>query len=355
MKPTKLSTAIKESMNPELVVASIDVGFGYTKIAIQVIIDGVKTIKNFSFPSIAACMVEHDISHENSIIGKRNTVKVSVDGKNYEVGPDSELIQSVSGARNVSENYSESPEYLALLKGALSYINEEVIDVLVVGLPVQHMAFKEKVDKLNKLVKGRHTINKDLSCEIKSVTTIEQPLGGLLNYIFSENSDKKVAEQFNFILDPGQQTLDWLGVKGTTPIPGSMGSHPQSMGNIINLIQGNISIHIRQHFDDPLSIEKAIETGIINIKGKDVDLSIFIDDRVRTAVTETLSVMKSKISSNLSRTRNIIIVGGPAKFFEFFVRKVFPDQNIILSPNGMFSNVNGYQLLGQIKANKMNK
>jgi hypothetical protein len=75
------------------------------------------------------------------------------------VGPDVHLAADVFNAKQMHERYSETPEYLAMLRGALHYMKVERIDLLVIGLPVT--AFKAKKSAaLEKLVLGRHDVSR---------------------------------------------------------------------------------------------------------------------------------------------------------------------------------------------------
>ncbi|KZX85387.1 hypothetical protein A3715_17205 [Oleiphilus sp. HI0009] len=347
---SQLKQAIGAKSNQQKNVVSIDIGFGYTKCAFEKASENGKKIENLSFPSIISAAIDKKET-EISILTKRKTAKVRVKGKYYEVGPDIDLVQTTSGSRHLSEDYAESVEHEALLKGALKLIGIKEIDLLVVGLPVKHMEFEEKVEALKRTCIGTH-MYEDETIVVHDVTVVEQPMGGYINYMLSTQCSQNLKNEFSLVIDAGQQTIDWIGVKGTTPMPGNMGSHPQSMGKIINLINEAVSTRIREHYDDALAIESAIESGSLYIKGEDVPIEEFFDGVVDKTAEQTLAIVKSKVQTHLSKVRNVILVGGPSKFFYKHAKNVFKDKNVIACNNSMFSNVNGYQLIGNIKANR---
>lgn len=118
----------------EPVVRSIDLGYGFVKY-IRDVRNG--NVECGSFASMAPIASERGLG---DVLGKRrNTVVLQIDGVNYEVGPDVELVQKAVAVRNMDDDYIASPAYLALLRGAMAFMKKDVIDVLVVGLPVSIM------------------------------------------------------------------------------------------------------------------------------------------------------------------------------------------------------------------------
>ena len=115
----------------ECIVRSIDIGYGFTKYVKDVKPGGTDYGR---FPSLAP--VASSRALDDSLGRRRNTIVMKVDGVDYEVGPDVELAQQAVPIRNMDDDYVTSPTYLALLRGALAFMKQDVVDVLVVGLPV---------------------------------------------------------------------------------------------------------------------------------------------------------------------------------------------------------------------------
>ena len=113
------------------VVRAIDIGFGNTKYVAAAV--GEK-IDCAHFPSLAFHSTR---DKSNDLIGgRRRTVAIPLDDMFYEVGPDVELAANRFRARQLHDNYVDTREYRALARGALHYMKQETIDLLVVGLPV---------------------------------------------------------------------------------------------------------------------------------------------------------------------------------------------------------------------------
>ena len=135
----------------ELIVRAVDVGSGNTKF-----VTGVTgaDIRCASFPSIAypsSGETPHWPASE-----RRKTVCIPVGPLFYEVGPDVGLAADTFRAKQLHDEYTESPEYTALLRGALSMMKVPHIDLLIVGLPVALFSLKKSA--LEKAMVGEHQV-----------------------------------------------------------------------------------------------------------------------------------------------------------------------------------------------------
>lgn len=114
-----------------MVVRAVDVGSGNTKYIRKA--DG-NAVGCASFPSIAYRSSEPVPSWAG---GERlRTMCVPVGPLFYEVGPDVNLVADKVRASQLHDDYIDSPEHLAFLRGPLRMMDVAQIDLLVVGLPV---------------------------------------------------------------------------------------------------------------------------------------------------------------------------------------------------------------------------
>ena len=130
---------------------AIDVGWGNTKFTKR---SASGEVRCALFPSVTQW---HTTDPARSILGdRRDTVAILGDGMYYEVGP------GIAGARgkyrttNMHDDYIDTPEYAALVKGALTYMDRPRIDVLVMGLPIKHLVAKRA--QLERRWTGEHEI-----------------------------------------------------------------------------------------------------------------------------------------------------------------------------------------------------
>jgi len=118
----------------ELIVRAVDVGFGSTKFVTGVGNGRAGDIRCTSFPS-RAYPSPRDPSKALGSEG-RKTFAIPIGGLYYEVGPDVMLAADAFRATEIHGDYIETPQYLALARGALRMMKVDVIVLLVVGLPV---------------------------------------------------------------------------------------------------------------------------------------------------------------------------------------------------------------------------
>src|ERR1044071_4551714 len=173
-----MAKSVDEAQSKAPVIRSIDIGFGFTKFNKRVDDELVYD----SFISLAPRSSKID---SLSMLNDRETVVVTIDGSDYEVGSDSYLLESVDSTRTLNEQYINTTQYKALFYGALHYMNEEVIDLLVVGLPVSN--FKSQNQKLQEGMKGIHKINAHMTVEVKNVLVVMQPMGALKYCLMDED------------------------------------------------------------------------------------------------------------------------------------------------------------------------
>ena len=179
------------------VVRALDVGFGHTKFVSSVDGSGVRCAH---FPSVAYPTESDETT--DPMGGRRKTVGIPIDGLIYEVGPDVHLAADVFNAKQMHERYSETPEYLAMLRGALYYMKVERIDLLVVGLPVAAFKAKKRA-ALERLVLGKHDVGRGKMVQVERARVVPQPQGALMYYGHVHDRVAEVRKERSLIIDPG--------------------------------------------------------------------------------------------------------------------------------------------------------
>ena len=95
------------------VVRAVDVGYGNTKYVTGV--EG-NALRCAHFASSAPVCASHEA--REALGGKRRTLGIGIGDFTYEVGPDAHLAADVYQTRQMHDGYCETPEYLALTRGA---------------------------------------------------------------------------------------------------------------------------------------------------------------------------------------------------------------------------------------------
>lgn len=323
----------------EPVVRALDVGFGLTKFVSG--LDG-REVRCAHFPSVA-CPTESDDSID-PMGGRRRTVGIPIDGLIYEVGPDVHLAADVFNAKQMHERYSETPEYLALLRGALHYMKADRIDLLVVGLPVA--AFKAKKRAvLEKLVLGRHDVGRGKTVQVERARVVPQPQGALMYYGHVHNRVAEVRKERSLIIDPGARTFDWLVTQGMQLVEKKSHSVNRGMFDVLQAIASGISKATGTQFREYDLVDAALRGGRNPvIFQQEYDLSKHLPLAQKTA-EQAIGEMLHYVG-DASDIKNIILVGGGAFFFKKAIKEAFPKHRIHELKDALYANVKGFQLAG---------
>lgn len=323
------------------VMESLDLGFGYVK---HTKTDEEGNVTYHSFPSLAVKSSGQDMSM--GILSKRNTIKVLVEGLEYEVGPDSSDLDSNDSTRNLNEQYIHSDQYKALLYGSLYYMGHDVIDLLVVGLPVSGL---NKTAELEKIIVGEHHITKDKKVEVKKVLVLPQPLGGLYYCISNPELDESfedLIDEYNLVIDPGFLTFDFIVSNGDKLIESRSSAKPGGVSKILSAIATSITEkhNLAKRYENLSAIDKGLKKRRMKINGKKEDLNEHIKN-TKDIIEGSVTYMKNIVGDG-SDIDNIILIGGGSDIFKKTIESHFVNHKIISIEDPQMANVKGYYSAG---------
>lgn len=329
----------------DLIVRSVDVGFGNTKYVTGCASDDIRCA---SFPSVAYPSAR-DLSTVPAA-ERRKTVSVPINGLFYEVGPEVNLAADSFRATQMHDRYIETPEYAALLRGALSMMKVETIDLLVVGLPVA--VFVSKKAALEKAMTGRHDVGGGRNVTVRKALAVAQPQGALVYYASLHQKLKAIEHEQSLIIDPGARTFDWLVAKGMRLVQKKSNSVNRGMYDVLQAIATEISDDIGTPYQDLDAIDLALRTGKSPmIYQKPYDMAPLMPI-ARTVAQQAVSSMMQWIEASYS-FQNIILVGGGAFLFKKAVKDAFPKHKIHEVKDPMYANVKGFQIAGMNYASSL--
>ena len=321
------------------IVRAIDVGRQNTK---YVLAATDERIECALFPSLAF----HSTSDPTVDLlgGKRKTVAIPVDGVYYEVGPDVELAADRFRMRLLQDNYMDTREYSALWRGALAFMKVDVVDVLVVGLPVAQ--FRAKKSAVEEAMTGEFDVGRRRKVVVRKTLVVAQPQGALYHHAAVQGRMREVLEERSLVIDPGSRTFDWLVTRGMGVVSKLSHSVNRGVFDILREIATHISSDLQTDYRDLDAIDLALRTGKnLKIFGKPYDLKRF-DATVREIAEQAVRMMMQHIDDTHAFD-NIVLVGGGAHLFKRAVRNAFPRHTIIEVKEPVFANVRGFQLAGQ--------
>lgn len=330
------------------VVRAIDLGWGYTKLS-RKSADG--QLEYMAFPSLAPRASQLDMS--SSFLGQRDTKIVTVDGVDYEVGVDSASLDSSDATRSLNNSYIFTEQYKAVFLGALAYIDEDVIDILVVGLPLSGM---NQAAKLKSMMEGTHKINATKSVTVKSALVIPQPLGGLrycLTLAKPGSPFEFLNEENNLIIDPGFLTFDYLFAHGSMVVENRSGAHPGGVSKVLLALAQSISRKHDINYENLMAIDRGLRRRRIKINGVDEDLTEHIKN-TKDALEGSVNAMKNRVGDG-SDIDNIILLGGGSALFRKTIEGFFPKHSLISLEDAQLANVKGFQDAGELAAKQASK
>jgi len=325
----------------ELIIRAVDVGYGNTKYVTGATGAGSDDIRCASFPSLAYPFPRDP----STTLGadRRKTVAIPIGGMFYEVGPDVMLAADAFRATQIHDGYIDTPEYLALARGALRMMKVDAIDLLVVGLPVA--IFGAKKAALEKLMTGTHDVGGGKTVLVRKALAMAQPNGALIDYASQHDKVVAMENEHSLVIDPGSRTFDWLVARGMKLSYKRSHSVNRGVSDILQVIADDISLEIGKPYNQLDAIDLALRTG----KNLAIFQRTYSIARMRPVVD---SVAKQAVGAMMRRigefydVQHVILVGGGAFLFKKAVKEAFATHQILEVKEPMFSNLRGYQIAG---------
>ncbi len=328
------------SETKSVVVRALDLGWGYTKLSRT---NAAGELEFLSFPSLAPRHVGVDLSM--SILGRRDTRIVEIDGTKYEVGPDSADLDTSESGRSLNDQYIHTEQYRAVMLGAFAYMAEPVIDLLVVGLPLSNMGMAQK---LKTLAIGKHRVNEKVTVEVRDALVLPQPLGGLY-YCLSQKKQvpafEFLEEENNLIVDPGFLTFDFLTTSGTKVVENRSGAHTAGVSRVLRSIAESLSAKFEVKYENLMAIDRGLRRRQLRINGQVEQLEEHIRN-TRAVLESSLNYMRNIVGDG-SDIDNIILLGGGSSIYRRTLEQFYPRHEIIVVEDAQLANARGFQLAGE--------
>ena len=291
-----------------MTVAAIDLGYGNVKFTKG---RNGQVIECDHFPSVAPISSGIDIGSE--ALSKKDVARVEVGGVEYIVGRDAMLSLKGSSGRVLSTDYPERDVYLALAHGALAYMGQSKIDMLVTGLPVNY--YRQYREKLNERLTGLHKFPDGREVEIDRAWVIPQPVGGFLNYAMQSGVYGSLRESNCLVIDIGFFTVDWLVCRGLKVIDERSGSVPGGMSKLLESLASIVGNELGEPFDDINRLDIALNNrNQLDWYGKKFDFSHLMS-KVDPIINSACESISSSVGT-LSDIAKVVVVGGDAKLLQ---------------------------------------
>jgi plasmid segregation protein ParM len=337
-------------------VRAVDVGYYNTKYTLGLNEDG-SEIKTDLFPSLAISLQTKDVKQMPGA-ERANACCVLVNDKPFWVGP--EAAENVNGVdpRLVLDDYSESDQHLALLRGALYYMlknaggrRDMVIRRLVVGLPLTTYPTHRKALKARCV--GVHHVDawdETRRVTVEDVHVIPQPQGSLMN--FGRNGG---VDGLTLVVDVGGGTIDWYVATKKNANFQRSGAHAKGM---LACAEAVAKAADKPQWLDQYNVMHRIDLAIregrdyFRAAGSEWPLAKY-RNAIHAPLEESLGKMMAKVNGT-DDIDQIVITGGGATVFRNVIEERRADlvKRINVDRDPVYSNVRGFQLFGEYMAKR---
>jgi plasmid segregation protein ParM len=248
---------------------------------------------------------------------------------------------------------------MALMLGAFWYMRREVIDVLMIGLPMN--TYERYADYLKNKLTGHHAIpnfksgnrggdlGDTISVHVRTVMVVAQPVGAL-TVATVERPDLRRANAL--VLDLGFNTLDMLGLSGGKPRMDRAAAFPGGVAAYIDDIRKSFNEWVKtthaqelaiphHHFEEALRDNKPLQCMLGELP---------LDPHVKKAAArldQYMDLVAAKLGEAGDISVAVLAGGGAALMVEPFKRKYPLLRNIIVVKDPQFAIVLGYQEIGE--------
>ncbi|MHB0929465.1 MAG: ParM/StbA family protein, partial [Candidatus Nanopelagicales bacterium] len=245
---------------------------------------------------------------------------------------------------NLNDQYMYTDQYMAVYKGALHYIGEPIIDLLVVGLPLNNMG---AAGALKSRLMGTHVINSSKTVVVHDVLVLPQPMGALYYCMSQKNKPEFefLLEEVNLVIDPGFLTFDFLLSNGDKVIENRSNAHAGGISKILRAMADSISETHQVTYANLSAIDKGLRRRKLKINGTPVSLDEHINN-TRSLVEGSVNFMKNIVGSG-SDIDNIILAGGGAYMYRKVLEQHYPNHTFLILEDPQLANVKGFQLAGE--------
>lgn len=327
------------------IVRSIDVGYGNTKYVLGP--EG----KGFAcdhFPSVAAVKGHRDIG--SGVVSRKDVVQVVADGGEFLVGRDADLVLGArQSGRVLHRDYPETAAYLALARGALAYMKQPMIDLLVTGLPVDyHAAYKER---LTERLAGRHEYPDGSVVTVAQAWVIPQPIGGFIDYAIGHHCYQDLKETLCLVVDVGYFTLDWVVCRGLKVLDERSGSVPGGVSLWLDKLAQAVSEELQEPFRDLGRLDQAVRRGgRLDWYGRPYTFTHLLP-KAAAAIEEALQALRNGVGA-FDDIGRVIVVGGGAAHYGDALRAVCRRNPLVVVEDGIYANVRGFAIAGEERVAK---
>jgi plasmid segregation protein ParM len=247
---------------------------------------------------------------------------------------------------------------------------DTVIDVLVLGLPVNQYNDAKRRDYLTQHYQGEIEIGDERRITVRRVVVQAQPMGGYaalgehldeLNRVITSTGGalpplpnaESLDDLAVLMVDPGEHTLDWLMIQQGTINPRASGAASDAgRHRVVRQVQESLAANIGRPLGPAVMprINEALRQKLpVKLAGVNHPLEPF-EPEIMSVIEDSLNRMIDGLRDAHEIIDLIVVVGGHPERFRDVLARRFPAIPVFILPDAMSANVRGFQLIGEALA-----
>jgi plasmid segregation protein ParM len=330
-----------------MLIAGVDVGFGFTKAT-----DGEKVAV---MKSLVGEAQPRAISEDLFSTKGAGGMHVTVEGRSYFLG---ELAEAESRVRQftLDQGQMATQSFPLLSVAALSQVASDRVPVNVVtGLPVGF--FVEYRDRLAAALQGERKITlhegsgrREFTLAVNRVKVIPQPYGSLVDHLFRDDGTMARPEQARKkvgVIDVGFRTTDFVISKALRHSERGSRTTDNGLAKAFSVIASALAemsgVNVELY-----RLYEAVQEGTIKIRGAEYDISKVKDEVFSRLATAVLSDMERAWADDWDLDMVLLTGGGGQALYDYLKPMVRGELALAETrPDPRLANVHGFVKYGR--------
>jgi PRTRC genetic system protein D len=257
------------------------------------------------------------------------------------VGPDIEAALGDAIFHLQSEGFAATDDYRACVAGALAFIEEPFIDMLVLTVPMREREALEP--KIRDWLSGPVRTAANASVTVARVEVLAKATAGAIEWLDSPELDET---QMSLVLVAGFGSLEWALYRGRDLEPLAGGTEYHGVANLLRTVDDRIGQGAPSGNGRLDAIDQALRHGKpVRASGQLHDLQLhwpWIHGRARRMLSATAQGL-----TELPTPHTVWLAGGGSAYFLQAAERLFDGQAVHVAAEPMHAGVRGMCLYGK--------
>jgi plasmid segregation protein ParM len=292
--------------------------------------------------------------HEGETLDPLSYIAIEFDGQKVIVGQGA-VEQDTGAYATLGSNKHLNKNFPAILKtcfGLMAKKEREIVDLLVMGLPVEADEEPDRHELLRKLVVGWHEFTMELAdgsilrreINIKDILIKKQPFASLCDLMLDKQGEFErldIAKGFNVVADVGARTFNVYALKDLRPIS------DLSFNTYDGMFVAYYDVDTTIRPITGIATPDAKLPHLINVDGEinGVSLEPYKIEAYDTLANKLVNILEGKLVNSWGLVTRVIWTGGGSELIADNIRKYMPRNN--LSFLTRFSTARGLWKIGK--------